>query len=164
MRRLTRQEIVIGLDVLTVGLVILSATIARVGGFIVRFAGIRISFGTPTRTLLWLGAVLLVRLIVGRRIGPFGMSRAQWRRLLPSIGADPFLVRAPAGFWRRTAFASLGIALALAILLHDQLRPYLRAGPRRPAVFDVADRVGGAPDRHRSRCTSLTPTFFIPSA
>jgi hypothetical protein len=123
--RVTRRLIVIGLDVLTVGLAILSATIMNLGGFIVRFSGIRISFGTPTRALVWLGAVVLVRLIVGRRIGPFGMGRAQWRRLLSSVGADPFLVRAPEGVWRRAAFASLGIAVALAILLHDQLRqPY----------------------------------------
>ena len=122
MRRLTRREIIIGLDVVTAGLVILAATIARVGGFIVRFVGIRISFGTPTRTLLWLGAVVLVRLTLGRRIGPFGIGREQWRRLVPSTGADLFLARAPAGFWRRTAFASLGMAVAIAILLHAQLR------------------------------------------
>ncbi len=119
MRRLPRRHIVIILDVLTAGLIILAATIAQGGGFIVRFAGIRISFGTPTRTLLWLGLAVVVRRALGRNIGPFGIGRAQWRRLVPS--ADLFLVRAPDGFWRRTAFASLGIALALAILVHDQL-------------------------------------------
>jgi hypothetical protein len=121
MRRLTRREIIVGLDILTAGLVILSAAIAHVGGFVVRVAGLRISFGTPTRTLLWLGAVVLVRLTLSRRIGAFGIAREQWRRLVPSTGAELFLVSAPAGFRRRTAFASVGIALALAILLHDQL-------------------------------------------
>ena len=118
---MTRRPIVISLDVLSAGLLVLAATIAHAGGFIVRVVGIRISFGTPTRTLLWLGAALLVRLTLSRRIGPFGMGLAQWRRLAPSTGADLFLARSPAGFWRRTAFASFGIALGLAILLHDQL-------------------------------------------
>ena len=118
----TRRWIVIGLDVLTVGLAVLSATIINAGGFVVRFWGIRLSFGTARRALLWLGAVMLVRLTLGRRIGPLGMWSTQWQRLVPPTDADPFLVRAPAGFWRRAAFASLGIGLALAILLHDQLR------------------------------------------
>ena len=123
--RVTRRLLVIGLDILTAGLAILSATIIHVGGFIVRFSDIRISLRTPVRALLWLGAAALMRLIVGRRIGPFGVSRAQWRRLLSPVDANPFVVRAPAGLWRRTAFASLGMALALAILMHDQLRqPY----------------------------------------
>ena len=123
--RLTRRPIVIGLDVLAVGLAVLSATIVSVGGFNVRFSSIHISFGTPERTRVWLGGVVLVRLILDRRIGLFGVSRAGWRRLRTPIDADPFLVRAPARFWRRAAFASLGIAVALAILLHDQLRqPY----------------------------------------
>ena len=114
-----RRHIVIILDVLTAGLIILAATIAHGGGFIIRFAGIRISFGTPTRALLWLGVAAVVRRALGKDIGPFGIGRAQWRRLAPS--SDSFLVRAPEGFWRRTAFASLGMALALAILLHNQL-------------------------------------------
>ncbi len=114
-----RRPIVIILDVLTAGLIVLAATIAHGGGFIVRFAGIRISFGTPTRALLWLGVAVVIRRALGRDIGPFGIGRAQWRRLAPS--SDSFLTPAPEGFWRRTAIASLGMALALAILLHNQL-------------------------------------------
>jgi hypothetical protein len=123
--RETRRLIVIGLDVLAVGLAILSAAIVNAGGFVAQFPGIAISFRTPRRTLLWLGAVLIVRLILGKYIGPFGRWNAQWRRLAASIGPDPFLVSAPEGVWRRTAFASSGMALLLAILLHAQLRqPY----------------------------------------
>jgi hypothetical protein len=114
-----RRPIVIILDALTAGLIVLAATIAHGGGFIVRFAGIRVSFGTPTRALLWLGVAVVIRRALGRGIGPLGIGRAHWRRLAPS--SDAFLVLAPEGFWRRTAFASLGIALALAIVLHDQL-------------------------------------------
>lgn len=45
--------------------------------------------------------------------------------MLPPVGAELFLVQAPAGAWRRAALASVGMALALAVLLHDQLRhPY----------------------------------------
>ena len=136
---MNRRPFVIGLDVLTVGLVLLSATIINVGGFIVRFSDIRISFRTPQRALIWLTAVLIARLILDRNTGPFNLSSAHWRRLRPSgnavlraqrrvqrlVVSESFLVRASAGLWRRAALASLGIALALAILMHDQLRqPY----------------------------------------
>ena len=103
--RVTRRLIVIGLDVLTAGLCMLSVAIARFGGFIVRFPGLRISLGTAGRALFALGAVVIVRLILGPRISPFGMSPVQRQRLRSAIGADPFLVRAPAGLWRRAALA-----------------------------------------------------------
>jgi hypothetical protein len=120
--RASRRLIVIALDVLAVGLAVLWAAIINFGRIAFRVWGVRISAGTPRGVLLWLGAIVFVRLVFGRRIGPFGMWSAQWREWIRSIDADPFLVRAPAGFWRRTAFASLGIAAGLAILLHDQIR------------------------------------------
>ena len=36
-------------------------------------------------------AVIIIRFIVGRRMGPFDRWTAEWRRRLDSIGADPFL-------------------------------------------------------------------------
>ena len=142
-----KRRVVIGLDVLTVGLALLTATIINVGGFIVRFSDIRISLRTPQRALIWLVAVLIARLILDRHTGPFDLSRAHWRRLRSSgtavlcaqrrrvrrsVVSEPFLVHASAGQWRRAALASLGIALALAILMHDQLRhPY--------SVLDLGD-------------------------
>jgi hypothetical protein len=117
---MTRRSVAITLDILTVALAVLAATIVNLGGFIVAFSDFRISFRTPSRTLLWVIVVVLVRLIVDRRSGPFGRPLLR----LP-IGADPFRIRVAPGLWRRTTFASVGIALALAILLHDQLQqPY----------------------------------------
>ena len=113
--------LVIGLDILAVGLAVLAAAIARAGGFVFLAGGVRISLSTPQRTLAWLCVVIAIRLIAGRRIGPFGRATARWVRLLDSIGDDPFLVAPPPGYWRRTAFAAVGIAAALAIVLHNQL-------------------------------------------
>ena len=120
--RPTRRSIVIGLDMLSVGLAILAAVIAYIGGFSSSVHGVRVSAGTPQRTLAWLCAVLIFRFIVGTRVGPFGRWTVHWRRVLDSIVDDPFPVSAPAGTLRRTALAALGIAAALAILLHDQLQ------------------------------------------
>src|SRR5207247_9004837 len=120
--RPTRRSIVIGLDMLAAGLVILAGAIARIGGFAFRVHGIRVSVATPQRTLAWLCVVIAIRFIVGRRVGPFGRWDDRWQRMLDSIGDDPFLVRAPARIWRRAGFAALGMAAALALLLHDQLQ------------------------------------------
>ena len=69
----------------------------------------------------WLCLVIIVRFIVGKRIGPFGTLTAPWQRVVDSIGEDPFLAISAPGHWRRAAFAALGIAAALAILLQNQL-------------------------------------------
>jgi hypothetical protein len=120
-----RRALVVFLDILTAGLTVLSAAAIYTGGLVVRLAGIRISARTPIHVLAWLGVVVVVRLIAGRGIGVLGISRARWSRARAWIRAEPFLVHASEGQWRCAAFASLGIALALAILLHEQVRqPY----------------------------------------
>jgi hypothetical protein len=133
MPAVTRRTVAITLDILTVALLVLAATIVHVGGFIVQFSDFRISFRTPSRTLLWIVVFVLVRLIVDRRNGPFGLAFRSLRPLLRlPTGADPCRVRAAPGLGRRITFASLGLALALAILMHDQLtQPY--------AVADLGD-------------------------
>jgi hypothetical protein len=120
-----RRPLVVFLDILTAGLIVLSAAAIYSGGLVVRLAGIRISARTPIHVLAWLGAVVVVRLIAGRGIGVLGISPARWSRARAWIRAEPFLVHASEGRWRCAAFAALGIALALAILLHEQvLQPY----------------------------------------
>ena len=120
-----RRVLVVVLDILIAGLAVLSAAAIHTGGFVVRLAGIRISARTPFHVLAWLGAVAVVRLIAGRGVDVLGISPAAWSRARSWIRAEPFLVHASEGQWRCAAFASLGIALALAILLHEQiLQPY----------------------------------------
>lgn len=132
--RFTRRAIVATLDILTVLLAVLSAAIANGARFVTRIDGIRISATTPVRALILLGAVVLVRVLLDRRLGPFGVSRAGWRRVFPPSGSDLFLAPVPAGAWRRTAWAAAGLALALAVLLHDQLwHPY--------SVPDIGDPI-----------------------
>ena len=51
---------------------------------------------------------------------------ADWgRRLLAPAGIDPFRVHLPPGVWRRAGWAALGLAIALGIMMHDQVgHPY----------------------------------------
>jgi hypothetical protein len=116
-----RLPVIIGLDVLAVVLAVLSAAIGHFGGLNLRLAGIRISATTPTRALAALGLILLVRVFLGRGIGPLGVARDAWLRLLPAPGSDPSLESLPAGAARRALYAAAGLALALGVLLHAQL-------------------------------------------
>jgi hypothetical protein len=123
---MTRRVVAAVLDVLAVALAVLAATIVSLGGFIVELPDFRLSFRTPSRTLFWMIVAMVVRLIIDRRTGPFGGAFRSWPPFLrlPTV-PDPFQVRAAAGLGRRVALASLGIAVALAILVHDQLQhPY----------------------------------------
>ena len=123
---MTRRVVAATLDVITVLLAVLAARIVSLGGFVVEFSDFRLSFRTPSRTLFWMIVAIVVRLIIDRRTGPFGgvfRSRSTFLRV-PAV-PDPFEVRAAPGLGRRVALASLGIAVALAILVHDQLQaPY----------------------------------------
>ncbi len=120
-----RRSVVTILDVLTVGLAVLAATIVNVGGFILRFSDVRLSFRSPSGTLLWLTVVVVVRLMLDRRRPPFGVSRNGWRRLFLRTDDNPIQICAAPGVWRRAMLTSFGIGLALAIVVHDQLRqPY----------------------------------------
>ena len=112
---------IIGLDVLAGLLAVVSAAIGHLGGLNLRLAGIRLTATTPTRTLAALSLVLLVRFVVGRGVGPLGMSRAAWLRLLPPPDSEPFLQPRPVGGVRRAVYAGIGLALALGILLHAQV-------------------------------------------
>jgi hypothetical protein len=120
-----RRALVVVLDILIAGLTVLSAAAIHTGGFVVRLSGIRISARTPLHVLAWLGVVVVLRLIGGRGVGVLGISRVRWSRARSWIRAEPFLVHPSQGQWQSAAFASLGMAMALAILLHEQvLQPY----------------------------------------
>jgi hypothetical protein len=123
---MTRRVVAATLDVITVLLAVLAARIVSLGGFVVEFSDFRLSFRTPSRTLFWMIVAIVVRLIIDRRTGPFGgVFRSRSTFLGVPAVPDPFDVRAAPGLGRRVALASLGIAVALAILVHDQLQaPY----------------------------------------
>jgi hypothetical protein len=123
---MTRRVVAAILDVLILVLAVLAATIVRLGGFVLEFSDVRISLRTPSRTLFWMVAAVVVRLVLDRRTGPFGLVFRSWPRFLRvSPGLDQFHVGAAPGLGRRVTFASLGIALGLAILVHQQLQsPY----------------------------------------
>jgi hypothetical protein len=120
--RATRRSIIVGLDSVAVALALLAIAVAAAGGFVFSVFGVRVSFSTPQRTLEWLTLAVIIRCGIATRIGPFGRWTPQWQRLLDSIAAEPFHSEASAFSWRRVTLAALGVAAALAVLLHDQLR------------------------------------------
>ena len=122
---MNRRSVAIALDVLAVGLAILAIGIGLYGGFILEAQNLRLSFRTPSRTLQWMVLVVVARVWLDRRTGPFGISRAPGRQPLVRPDADPIHLEATPGTARRTALAALGIGGALVVLLHDQfLQPY----------------------------------------
>jgi hypothetical protein len=126
MAAMIRRVVAATLDVVVVALAVLVARIVNLGGFVLEFSDVRVSLRTPSRALFWMVAALVVRLILDRRTPPFALTFRRWPRFLRvSPGSDPFDARPRAGLGWRVTFASLGIALALAILVHDQLQaPY----------------------------------------
>jgi hypothetical protein len=123
---MTRRVVAAVLDILALALAFLYATIVNLGGFVAQFSDFRLSLRTPSRTLLWIVVVVCVRLIVDRRTNPFGLASGSWRRFVDrSADTDPFRVPVARGLGRRVTFASLGIALTLAMLVQEQLQfPY----------------------------------------
>jgi len=101
---------------------VLTAAIFQTGGLVFYPGAIRVSLTSTHRTLVALVVLLIYRFARAPRIGPFGRCTAAWQRLLDTIEHEPLVVRAGAGAWMRGGLAALGIAAALAALLHEQLR------------------------------------------
>lgn len=123
---MVRQRVAVALDVLVVALLVLLAVIIDLDGFILRVAGVRISFRSVNNPLAWFAVVACLRLVLFKSRGLVGYLPALWRRLCQvRVEADPVARPVAPGFWRRTLLASLGIGAVVAVLLHDQfLNPY----------------------------------------
>jgi hypothetical protein len=117
-----RRATVAGLDVLAVALLVLTAAIFQTGGFVFNAGAIRVSLTSTHRTLVALVILLIYRFVRAPRDGPFGRATATWQRVIDTIEREPLIVRAAPGAWTRGGVAALGIAAALAVLLHQQLR------------------------------------------
>jgi hypothetical protein len=128
----TRRSVIIAFDSLAILLLLLAIVIAATGGFVFSVMGVRVSVTTPQRPLSWLVLVVVIRFVIGARIGPFHRWTSQWTRLLDSINSEPFPATGSSFSWRRAASAALGMAAALAVLLHDQFRDFY-------AVPDLGD-------------------------
>jgi len=120
MRAASRSTIV-GIDTLAAALFLLTAAIFRIGGFVFEIAGTRVSLRSEHRSLLALVMVVVVRLLIAPRAGPFGLLSRPWQRLLDTMQREPLVAPTTPGRWRRVAAAALGIGVALAVLMHDQL-------------------------------------------
>jgi hypothetical protein len=119
--RVPPRSVIIGLDSLAIALLLLARAILRTGGMAFTVASLRVSLGSPHRALLALFIVVVTRLIVARRIGPFGLWSDRWQRLLDATVDEPLLVAATPGAGKRFVLAAIAMGAALAVLLHDQM-------------------------------------------
>jgi hypothetical protein len=90
-----RRVVAATLDVITVALAVLAARIVSLGGFVVELSDFRLSFRTPSRTLLWMIVAIVVRLIIDRStctIGGVIRTRTTFQRV-PDV-PDPNQVSA----------------------------------------------------------------------
>ena len=143
------DPIVIGLDILAVGLAVLAAAIARAGGFVFLAGGVRVSLSTPQRTLAWLCVVIVIRLIAGRRIGPFGRATARVASRCSTRSATiRFSSPRRPGAGDAPRSPQLGIAAALAIVLQNQLLHMYSVPDLGDPLFSIwRICVGRPPDR-----------------
>jgi hypothetical protein len=82
----------------------------------------RLSLTSTHRTLVAAVILLVYRFVRAPRVGPFGRWTPAWQQLLDTVEHEPLVVVNARGTWKRLAVAARGIAAALAVLLHDQLR------------------------------------------
>jgi hypothetical protein len=114
---MTRRVVAV-LDSLITVLFAFAVVLAATGGFVTKIGGIRLSAHGTTRPVAELLVLLAIRLAIDRASGPFGRP---WSRFGIAPRPEPFEVRSPSGLWRRTVWAAIGIAAALAVLLHVQV-------------------------------------------
>jgi len=108
-------------DALVVLLVVAAAVIADTGGVIWRIGGTRISMQRPWNPLAFGAAILLLRLWVHGRVGPFGYS---WRAIQSYFGLaeDPRPVRfSPIPTPRELVLALAALIVATAVVFHVQV-------------------------------------------
>ena len=119
-----RRGLLITLDVLIliVALVVVLVLDNEVVSF--RVGGLRITAATAWRPLTWLAALVVLRLVVDRRSGPFGRSLADHGRLLGFGERAATLVPPPMPGWREIALVALGVSVAVAVTLREQLADF----------------------------------------
>ena len=77
---MSRTRLLKTLDSLALAGLLAGILILLAGGLSVRFNDIRLTARTPHRAFIGFAAVLLVRLAVDRRTGPWGARQGWWRR------------------------------------------------------------------------------------
>src|SRR6266850_5845270 len=117
----TRGRLVMALDATAVALLLLASAIMRSGGVVFYISRLRVSLGSSHRALLALLIVVVVRLIVARRNGPFGFWTERWQHLLDSMQHEPLIMPPRPGARRRLMLAAIGIGAVLVVLLHEQV-------------------------------------------
>jgi hypothetical protein len=116
-----RRRVAAVLDGLGIALLAMASAIIASGGLVFYILRLRISLGSSHRALLALFIVIVIRVIVAGRIGPFGFGTERWQHLLDSVQHEPLVVPPRPGARRRSIGAALGIGAALVALLHGQV-------------------------------------------
>lgn len=108
-------------DTLLIVLLIAAAAIADTGGGVIRVAGLRISVQSPWRPLEWAAGLLLLRLWLCGRVGPFGRT---WRAIAMYFGWVEDVrrtSRAPIPPMREVALALLALIATTGVVFHAQI-------------------------------------------
>ena len=107
-------------DTLVLILVAAAAAILDTGGGILHVAGARLSAQGAWRPLFWALGLLLVRILVLGRKGPWGFT---WRQLAAAFGLGEDVrqfARAPLPNRREVLIVLLGLTAAVVVVFHEQ--------------------------------------------
>lgn len=121
---MSRTRLLQTLDSLALGGLLAGILILLAGGLSVRFNDVRLTARTPHRAFIVFAAILLVRLAVDRRTGPWGARQGWWRRA--RHGFDDPLADAVTPLPRGAALArrvnaAVSIIVLSGVLFHGQL-------------------------------------------
>ena len=119
-----RRAGIVALDLLILAFVVVSVVVLDSGGVNLRLPGFRITAQTAWRPIAWSVGLLVLRLVIDRRTGPFTRT---WSELAPHFGfgerASAALV-APVPRWRELLVVTGGLTLAVAAVLHEQVADF----------------------------------------
>lgn len=119
-----RRGLVVTLDLFILFFIVVVLVVVDAGGFTTRVAGIRITAETVWRPALWLAVLLLVRVIVDRRTGPFAQPVSDLARLLGFGERVPSIVIPPLPGWREVLLVTVGLTAAVAFVLREQFADF----------------------------------------
>ena len=129
------------LDGLALILIVLAALIVGTDGFVLHVWSMPIRLRTVDRTLIWLAAVVCVRMVINRRALPFGMTGVTARAMSSSLFIPSAVegLRVGPASWRAPHFrtAAVLMAAAIGVLLHAQVAHLYSVPDRGDPLFSM---------------------------
>lgn len=131
-----RRPAIIVLDALILLFALVTLFVLDTGGGRVRVAGLRITMETLWRPLLWTTVLLVIRLL-GSRLGPFGFSRHTLARVFGFGERVDRITHAAMPGWREMLVVGLTLAVAIALVLHEQMVDFYLVPDRGDPLFSM---------------------------